>query len=462
MLDSIISILNSIVAFVIALGILVFIHEFGHFVMARINGMRVNVFALGMGFRLFGWNKVNGFTFGTLPEDLDLQDHCDYRLSLLPIGGYCKIAGIVDESFDIEFSNNELQPWEYRAKKPFQQAMVDLGGVMFNTLLAIILFAIVIFNLGEHTFKTTTLGEVNVNSIGEFCGFEAGDSIISINNIAPTNWNELIEAMTIGNLGDNLNVKLNRNGNDTFLYVNGKELISKITSEIPLGLEPSELKVVVNCVFENGLAIENDIKPQDTIIAVNSELVCSRTALISILQANKNQNITLTTKNDAGITEKELMLNNDGTLGIGVSSVYTGEMITIDYNIFQSIRQGTIQTFKSFELIILSIKQIIIGNMSFKSAIGGPVMIAKQAATSAEKGILSFINFTAMLSVSLALINILPFPALDGGHLIIIIIEAIIRREIPIKVKLVVQQIGIGCLMLLMAYVIFNDILKLV
>ena len=456
-MESFFSVLYSIIAFVIALGILVFIHELGHFTMARLSGMRVNVFALGMGFRLFGWNKVNGFTFGKLSDELDLQGNCDYRLAAFPIGGYCSIAGMVDESFDTEFTNAEPQPWEYRAKNPFKQAITITGGVIFNVLLAILFFAIILFNRGENVYKTTTLGYVEPNSISEFCGLQAGDKIISINDVVPANWKELAELITIGNLGNNLNIKLNRAGADTILYVNGKELINKMTEESPLGLSPAGLQVV-NCVFD-GLAKENGIKEGDTLFAVNSEAVYSYTAFTTKLQANKNQNIIISVKNDAGITDKEFVLNDEGTIGVGISSA--GEVEIINYNIFQAIKKGTIQTFETFDLIILSIKQIVVGNMSFKNAIGGPVIIAKQAVTSAERGILSFINFVAMLSISLALINILPFPALDGGHLIIIIIEAIIRREIPIKAKLIVQQIGMACLLALMAYVIFNDIMKL-
>lgn len=460
-MESVFSFLNAVITFVIALGILVFVHELGHFLMARLSGMRIYVFALGMGFRLFGWNKINGFTFGKLPEDLDLQGHCDYRLAAFPIGGYCQIAGMVDESFETSFKNTEPHEWEFRAKNPLKQAITIAGGVIFNTLLAIFLLSIIQFSVGETTYKTTIIGDVAKNSIGEYFGFKSEDSIISINDRAPANWSELVASLTIANMGENLNIKLNRNGIDTILYANGKDLINKISKEIPLGLEPVGLKLLVNEVMPDGLAIENDIKANDTIIAVNKEALYSHSDLVSKLQANKNQNITISIKNETGITDKEIKLNETGTIGVSISSIFVGDVDKINYNVFQSIWKGTTQTFEIFNTIILSIKQIIIGNINFKSAIGGPVMIAKQAVTFAEKGIFSFLYFTAMLSISLALINILPFPALDGGHLVIIIIEAIIRREIPINAKIWVQKIGMGCLLMLMAYVIFNDIVRL-
>jgi regulator of sigma E protease len=459
-MESVISILYSVIAFVIALGILVFIHEFGHFLMARLSGMRVNTFALGMGFRLFGWNRVNGFSFGRLPEDLDLQEHCDYRLASFPIGGYCQIAGMVDETFDKTLLDTEPHPWEYRAKGPIKQALVTAGGVLFNILLAIVFFAIVIFNVGSIDYRTTTIADVSPNSICSSFGFKSGDKIISINKFVPETWNELVQAFSIDNMGKDLYIKVNRNGIDTILFVDGKDLLTKLTAEVPIGIEPTGLKTIVDEVMPDGLAKENGINNGDTIIAVNGETIYSHQGLISILQANKNKDISISVKNQAGIIDKQFTLNNEGTLGIRISSTFE-DIDRINYNIFQSIWKGTLQTFETFKTIVLSIKQIIIGNMSFKSAIGGPVMIAKYAGEVAERGILTFINFTAMLSVSLALINILPFPGLDGGHLVIIIIEAIIRRELPIKAKLAIQQVGMVCLLMLMAYVIFNDILKL-
>ncbi len=107
-------ILSSVFYFIIAIGVLVFIHEFGHFAAARLFGIRADVFALGMGYRLLGYNRVNGFTFGKLASDVDLNGHTDYRISAFPIGGYVKIAGMIDESLDTEFLDKEPQPWEFR------------------------------------------------------------------------------------------------------------------------------------------------------------------------------------------------------------------------------------------------------------------------------------------------------------------------------------------------------------
>ncbi|MGA7838228.1 MAG: site-2 protease family protein, partial [Ignavibacteriaceae bacterium] len=124
--------MDYVIYFAITIGILVFIHEFGHFIAAKSCGMRAEVFAIGFGKRLFGWNKINGFTFGDLPKDFDGGDHTDYRLSVLPLGGYVKIAGMVDESFDTEFADKAPEPYEFRARPVYQKVIVITAGVAMN------------------------------------------------------------------------------------------------------------------------------------------------------------------------------------------------------------------------------------------------------------------------------------------------------------------------------------------
>lgn len=460
-METILSTLYSVIYFVIVLGILVFVHEFGHFLMARLSGMRVNTFALGMGFRLFGWNKISGFTFGKLPNEMELGPFCDYRISAFPIGGYCQIEGMVDESFDTEFANKEPQPWEFRAKNPFKKAITISGGVLFNILLAIVFFSIVIFNTGETIYQTTTIGSVSSNSIGSLMHLQSGDKVLSINDVVPQHWTATLQALSVDNLGQNLNIKIERNGKDTMLFTDGKSTTTALANEMPLGLEPEGIRTIVTEVLENGLAKSAGIVKGDTIFSVNEQPITSSQALITTLQAHKNQNVTIGVKNATGSSETHIQLDESGTIGVQITSGFTGKVTTNYYGFFTSIWKGTQQTFETFGLIISSVKQIIVGNLEFKKAIGGPVMIAKQAAASAEYGFFTFLTFTAMLSVSLALINILPFPALDGGHLLIIIIEAVVRKEIPVKIKMKIQQAGMAVLLLLMLYVVYNDIVKI-
>ena len=167
-----------VIYFAITIGILVFVHEFGHFAAAKLCGMRADIFAIGFGKRLFGWNKLTGFTFGELPKDFDGQGNTDYRLSLLPLGGYVKIAGMVDESFDTKFANEIPQPYEFRARPVWQKVIVISAGVAMNLLLAWAIFWGANFFQGKQITKTTSIAYVEPNSAADSSGFKSSDQII--------------------------------------------------------------------------------------------------------------------------------------------------------------------------------------------------------------------------------------------------------------------------------------------
>ncbi len=453
-------IIASIFYFIIVLGILVFVHELGHFIMARLSGMRVETFALGMGYRLFGWNKVNGFTFGKLDENIELGDNTDYRIAVFPIGGYCAISGMVDETLNKSAIAEAPKPYEFRAKGPFKKSITIVGGVLFNILLAIFIFAILTYQNGETTLTTTSISYVADSSIAQKIGLKADDKINSIDGIKINSWNNLLQQLP-NKLGENRTINITRNNKDTILNINGKYLIDLISSNLPLGLEPKGIRTIIITVQPKSLAENAGLKADDTILSVNKTPIHSYTEFIYMMKKQKNKLINIEWKHKNEIISKNIQLDNNGVIGVQISQAYTGPTKKIDYNFIQSIGIGTKQTIETFNLIVTSIYQIIIGNLEFKKAIGGPVMIAQQATQFADRGFWSFLSFTAMLSISLALINILPLPALDGGHLVIIIVEAVIKREIPLKIKLGLQQIGMLILLGLMVYVIINDILKL-
>ena len=193
-----------VIYFAITIGILVFVHEFGHFAAAKLCGMRADVFAIGFGKRLFGWNKIKGFSFGELPKDFDGQGHTDYRLCLLPLGGYVKIAGMVDESMDVDFADKEPQPYEFRAKPVWMKVIVITAGVLMNLLLAWIIFWGRNYFQEKPVTKTTTVGYVIPGSAADSIGFIKGDKILTVNGKAVANWEELIEQLFINTLGEDL------------------------------------------------------------------------------------------------------------------------------------------------------------------------------------------------------------------------------------------------------------------
>jgi regulator of sigma E protease len=215
--------MDYIIYFIITIAILVFVHEFGHFAAAKLSGMRADIFAIGFGKRLFGYNKLTGFTFGDLPKDFDGQGNTDYRLCLLPLGGYVKIAGMVDESFDTEFADKEPAPYEFRSKSVAKKVFVISAGVLMNLILSLLVFSGMKFINGEQIILTTTVGVVPPNSLADSLGFRQNDKIVAINNAPVNNWNELRTELVINTLGEDINIDLLRNGDKESIFIPREE-----------------------------------------------------------------------------------------------------------------------------------------------------------------------------------------------------------------------------------------------
>lgn len=204
--------ISYIVYFIITIAILVFVHEFGHFIAAKICRMRVDVFAIGFGKRLMGWNKLTGFSFGDLPEDFDGEGNTDYRLCLLPFGGYVKIAGMVDESFDVKFADKEPQPWEFRARPTYQKLFVITAGVLMNLLLAFFIFFGINYFQQKPLLKTTTIAYIAPGSKAEKVGFRDNDKVLRVNGKQVVYWEDVFAPVLIENMSKDLVYDVERNG----------------------------------------------------------------------------------------------------------------------------------------------------------------------------------------------------------------------------------------------------------
>lgn len=453
-------VLNSLFYFIIVIGILVFIHELGHFLAARSCGIRTDIFSFGMGPRLFGYNKVHGFTFGKLKE-WEGNGYCDYRICILPVGGYVKVNGMVDESMDTTALSADPKEYEFRSKNMLQKIFVLSAGVLMNFLLAIGIFTFITLSQGKIIWKTTTIGYIDKNTIADRIGLNSGDKIIQINGKNLTTWDELSEMLMISELGDEKNITVNRNGTVMKFKADGKALLKTMTGQQTLGIVPENAFVYVKGVESGKPAAKMGLTTGDTIISVNDEKITAFTRLTALFNQYKNKKILLTWKRGNNLMRDSVNPDNNGKLGFYPDVVFAGEREKISYGLFESIEDGYKQTYKFSALFIKSVQQIFKGNISAKESLGGPIMIAKSAGLSARLGLEVFLNFMAMLSITLAIINILPFPALDGGHIIITIIESIIRREIPLKGKIVIQNIGMAILLLLMGFAFYNDIMRL-
>ncbi|HRA99831.1 MAG TPA: RIP metalloprotease RseP [Ignavibacteria bacterium] len=446
--------------FLIVIGILVFIHEFGHFIAARMTGMRAEVFALGIGYRLFGYNKINGFTFGSLSDEVILDDNTDYRICAFPIGGYVKVSGMIDESMDKDFISKEPQPWEYRAKPVWKRMIVITAGVIMNFLLAFIIFYSLTLIKGKTLTDTTTIGYIGINSPAAVSELVTGDKILKINNNEVNSWEDVQAKLYFENLGENLDFLVVRNGSETMVSI-PKDKTGDLT-EKNFGIYPEGIQPEINDVVADMPASKCGLQKGDVIISYNNTEIKNPQQLTDLIRSSvNNENEIHWTRNNENLN-CVITPSADSTIGIMIAAKYTGPTKEIKYNIFTAAPKAVYDMYyMGIELFFKTIAKIFRGDIAFKKAIGGPIKIAQVSAQSAEGGIYTFLGFIALLSISLAVINIMPFPALDGGHFMLLIYEAIVRKPVPYKVQLVLQNVGFAILIGFMIFVVYSDITSL-
>jgi regulator of sigma E protease len=432
-------VLNMIFYTAITLGVLIFIHEFGHFIAAKLTGMRVERFSIGFPPRAFG--KIIGDT--------------DYCVSWIPIGGYVKIAGMIDESFDTDFLKGEPQPWEFRARPMWARMVVISAGVIMNILLAIGIFWGVNYTNGRLISETTEIGYVIEGSAAEKAGLCAGDKIFSVNGKAVTHWDEVLASIYVENLGNDITVIVERGGKQKQILVSRKNIPDP--REQFFGIIQAHTVVIIQKVEPGKPADKLGVKAGDTIVALNDTPIVNERQVLKIVHETAGKVLRVTWKHGEQLLSGTTTTEN-GIIGVWPVSTYNGPTKQIKYSLLEAFPKGLKDIVQAGELFFKSIAQVVTGKISFKESFGGPIKIAQLATQSAEYGVISYLTFIALLSMSLAILNILPIPALDGGHLMMLLYEKIFRREIPHKVKLFIQQAGFILLLAFMAFVIYNDI----
>jgi len=432
-------IVNNILYLLITIGVLVFVHELGHFAAAKLFGMRVERFSIGFPPRAFG--KKIGET--------------DYCISYIPIGGYVKISGMIDESFDSSFAGRPPEPWEFRAKPLWQKIIVISAGVLMNILLAYLIFSGIAFFQGKTVLATTQVGYVRPESVLGKAGLLGGDRLVTINGSLVSNWGEIASQIFSDHLGDDLTITVERAGVSRDLFVPSSAL-SQLAEE-GLGIVPQGTRPGVSQVAPGSPAEGLGLEPADIILRVDGEPV-DFAGLAPTLQRFPGTPVELTWVRGTDTLSSMVTPTSEGRIGIGLVVHYEGPSEQQHFTVLGSLSEGAGVVWQTSTAIVRNVYAIVVGSLSFSESVGGPIKIAKIASSSAEAGFTSFIGVMAWLSLSLAFLNILPFPALDGGHLVFIVIEGILGREISIKVKSIIIQTGIALLLAFMVFVMYNDI----
>jgi regulator of sigma E protease len=439
-------VLNTIGYFLITIIILVFVHELGHFLAAKICKMRVDKFYL-----FFDFFNLKIFKF--------VKGDTEYGLGVFPLGGYVKVAGMIDESMDKDFIEKAPQPWEFRSKPVWQRMFVITAGVIMNTLLAFAIFYTINLVQGKQRMETTTVGHVSQNSVALKYGIMPGDKITAVSGKNIEYWDELRAEIFIEHMGEDITLTVNRNGTTRDIFISKEEM--RDLGERTFGLTPDNMTPEVQMVAENEPASRLGLQKGDLITESNGQPITHSQQFVDVIRSNAGKEITVKWMRNGTEMSGVVMPKADSTLGIGIGT-YAGTIKTINYNVITAIPQGASDLWHyGVVLFAKSMWKIIKGDIAFSKAVGGPVKIAQYAGQSAEGGLLSFLGFMAILSITLAIINILPFPALDGGHFVFLLYEAVFRKPVSHKIQIVVQNVGFIILMAFMAFVVYNDIIHI-
>jgi len=448
----------SILAFIIVLGVLIFFHELGHFLMARLFGVGVEKFSLGFGPRLIG--KKIGIT--------------DYRLSAIPLGGYVKMVG---EEPDAEVDPADMH-LSFTHKHVFKRIGIVAAGPVFNLLLAVLIFFIFFAITGIDEVRPF-IRQVQKDSVAWKAGLRVDDLIVSVDGIEIDAWYDIDEAVTESK-GKRLHLGVIRNG--TLLEIDvwpelkqGIDLLGDRISYYDIGIFAfPELKAIVGDVNAGFPAEKAGLKKGDQIISINGIPIENWRQMQSLISSSGGAELTLTVKRGVEIFKVNLTPQHVETkdhLGkaqkrylIGISTqqidIPEADLVTKRLNPIKAAVKSVERSYSLGALMVRSVVKMIDGSIPVDN-IGGPIMIAKMAGDQAKLGLDKLVQFIAFISINLAIINLLPIPVLDGGHLLFFLIEAIIRRPVSIKVREVAQQIGLFLLLLLIILVFYNDISRL-
>ena len=430
--------LESAMYFLIVITLLVFIHELGHFASAKFFKMRVDVFSIGMGPRAFGFKKGD----------------TDYRVSYFPIGGYVKIAGMIDESMDTDFVNSEPQPWEYRSKPRWQRSIVISAGVIMNLIAAGLIFSFLYFKNGKTLlpFDSSKPISISSNSALYDLGMRSGDQLIKINNQPIKYYSDIVELEEITNA--NLNFTIKRDGKEQVLHVPDNFLSDLEGKELGIGFQ---FEPVIGVIVPGSAAEKNGLLAGDKIVSINDHPITYFEDIPQYLQNEKVEDAKIVYLRENQPGEVFLKLENH-RIGIGPKEP---NYERVDYSIAEATIVGFSSIGSNLTGMINGFVKIFQGKEEASKAIGGPIKIFQLSGQTGAMGWETFMRFMALISLSLALMNILPIPALDGGHLFILIIESVARRDLSYKLKMNIQQAGFALLIGFMVFAVYNDVMNL-
>jgi len=439
-------------SFILALAILIAVHEFGHFWVARKLGVKVLRFSIGFGKPI--WKKKSK------------QDETEYVLAAIPLGGYVKM---LDER-EGEVAQQD-RPRAFNNKSVWVRFAIVAAGPLFNFLFAILVLWVMYLS-GIHGLRAV-VGDVETDSYAQRAGFQSGDQILKTDNADTPSWN-LVRINLLDAALSNETVRfevLDSQGNkqQRVMHLQGvsdpvenKDLLGS------LGLNPWSPPAELGKLTSGGAADKAGLKEGDVILSVDKKPVNNWMEWVTKVRQNPGRELPLEVNRNGSIENITLMTGTLETKGkvIGRAEVALPQKywekldVKIEYNVFQALQAGVVRTWDMSVLMLRVLGRIVMGESSLKN-ISGPLTIAQYAGNTANLGLIPFLSFLSIVSISLGVLNLLPIPVLDGGHLFYFLIEMVTGKPVSEQFQTTAQQVGIFLLVALMALAFYNDILRL-
>jgi len=465
MVENLIEITTSVLALLVTLGILVTVHEFGHFWVARRCGVKVLKFSIGFGKAVKTWVGKDGV---------------EYVIAPIPLGGYVRMLGQEDTSVaDAEAVPAEEQEKSFASKSVWQRMAISAAGPAANFLLAVVIFWIINIAFGT-SGVAPVISSVTEGSVAERAGLVPGDEIIAIDGEPTLIWQQ-VALQLVGRMGESGSVTFSVRGPESAAArdVNVPILSFMADSTDPrplkaLGITQVDIPAVIEKLVEGEAGAQAGLLAGDRIVRVAGKRIDGWTQWVEIIRASPELELEVEVERGNQLIELRLTPalselpdgSRIGIIGAYVQQVDYDELVPremrreVKYNVLSAILPAITETYEKSVFVLVSIKKMIVGLISVKN-INGPITIAQVAGETASYGLNVYLGFLALLSISLGVMNLMPIPILDGGHILYNLIEIVTRRPVPEKVQSFGLQIGLLLISGIMMLAVYNDVARL-
>lgn len=444
----------SLLALVVVLGVLIFIHELGHFLAAKWAGIYVHRFSLGMGSPIKALSLRRGET--------------EYAISWLPLGGYVKMAGAEEEALAALEGGQAHTPVPpdrlFEAKPVWKRIIVIVAGVTMNMLFAWAVYTGIALSQGRTLTLETRVGMVDSTLMpkdgGALASLVPGDRIVAVNEDTVQTWNDVADALQNAP-GKSLRIVM-ASGNSVTLPIPADAVGERMTTAI--AVLPWRAPVLTS-VDSAGPAFRAGLRSGDSVTAINGTPIQQYYGLQRIIEAHPNSAVSVTAVRDGqsrefSVTTDSMIVPDTGKTTRVVGRLGVGSQLPTRHEsigLLGSISAGAQQTVDVIVQIGRSVKGMLTGEVAGKE-LGGPILIGQLAGQTARLGLVAFLSFMALISVNLAVLNFLPIPLLDGGQFVFLVAEAVLGRPLPIKLREVLSMVGLVLLVLIMVFAFSNDL----